>query len=46
VVYARLKPNGIVSTWVLNLLLGFFRASAWILHSLCKVLPQAAEAAS
>lgn len=46
VVYARLKPNGIVSTSVLNLLLGFFRASAWILHSLCKVLPQAAEAAS
>jgi len=46
VVYARLKPNGIFSTSVLNLLLGLFRASAWILHFLCKRLPQAAEATS
>jgi menaquinone-9 beta-reductase len=46
VVYARLGPQGILSTSLLNLFLGFFRASAWIFHFLCKRLPQAAEAAS
>jgi hypothetical protein len=46
VVYARLKPNGVVSTSVLNLLLGCFRASAWIFHFLCKRFPLTPEAAS
>jgi hypothetical protein len=46
VVYARLGPQGILSTSLLNLFLGLFRASAWIFHFLCKRLPQAAEAAS
>lgn len=36
VVYARLKPNGILSTLFLNSLLLFFRASAWIFYHLCK----------
>jgi flavin-dependent dehydrogenase len=46
VVYARLKPKGIVSTSILNVLLGLFRAGAWLFHFLCKRLPQPAEAAS
>ena len=46
VVYARLKPNGIFTTSILNILLGFFRASAWLFYFLCKWLPLAAEVAS
>ena len=46
VIYARLKPNGILSTAILNIFLGFFRASAWVFHFLCKRLPQPAEVAS
>jgi flavin-dependent dehydrogenase len=46
VVYARLKPKGILSTSFLNLFLGLFRASAWVFYFLCKRLPQTAEAAS
>ncbi len=33
VVYARLKPNGILSTFLIGSVLGFFRASAWVLVS-------------
>ncbi len=36
VVYARLKPNGIFSTFLLGSILGFFRASAWVLYQMCK----------
>jgi menaquinone-9 beta-reductase len=38
VVYARLKPVGILSTFFFGLFLGVFRASAWILHRLCSKL--------
>ncbi len=36
VVYARLKPDGMFSTLLLGLLLGFFRVSAWVGYQLCK----------
>lgn len=45
VVYARLKPRGVASTFLLGLFLGFFRASAWITYQLCKRLKPAAELA-
>ena len=32
VVYARLKPDGILSTLLLNSILGFFRVSAWLFY--------------
>ena len=32
VVYARLKPDGIFSTLLLNSILGFFRLSAWLFY--------------
>lgn len=32
VVYARLKPCGVFSTLLLNLILGMFRMSAWLLY--------------
>jgi menaquinone-9 beta-reductase len=35
VVYARLGPTGLFSTFVLNAMLGFFRVSASILHWYC-----------
>jgi flavin-dependent dehydrogenase len=46
VVYARLKPDGIASTLLLGLMLGFFRASAWMFYQVCKRLPPAAEVAN
>lgn len=36
VVYARLKPSGIFSTFLLGSFLGFFRASAWLFYQICK----------
>jgi menaquinone-9 beta-reductase len=42
VVYARLKPEGIFSTFFLRLFLGAFRASAWAFYHLCKRLTPAA----
>jgi len=36
VVYARMKPKGIFTTFLLGLFLGAFRASAWILYQFCK----------
>jgi len=36
VVYSRLRPSGIISTFLFGSFLGFFRASAWILYQVCK----------
>ncbi len=44
-VYARLKPKGILKTYLLGLVLGFWRACAWILSECCKRLPASAESA-
>jgi flavin-dependent dehydrogenase len=41
-VYARMKPGGVVSTFLLGLCLGGFRASAWMFYQLCKRLTPAA----
>lgn len=35
VVYARMKPRGIVSTFLFNSLLQVFRAGAWIFYKIC-----------
>jgi menaquinone-9 beta-reductase len=43
VVYARLKPKGIFSTYFLGFLLGWFRGSAWVLYQFCKRRMPAAE---
>ena len=43
VVYARLRPRGIFSTFLLGSLLGFFRASAWLFYQVCKRQTPAAE---
>jgi flavin-dependent dehydrogenase len=40
--YARLRPSGIFSTFFLGLILGFFRASGWLFYRLCKLLSQTA----
>ena len=45
VVYARLKPKGIVKTYLLGLVLSFWRACAWIFSEYCKRMPRAAESA-
>jgi len=45
VVYARLKPKGIPKTYVLGLVLGFWRGCAWIFSECCKRLPASAESA-
>jgi flavin-dependent dehydrogenase len=45
VVYARLKPRGFLKTYLLGLVLGFWRACAWIFSECCKRLPRAAESA-
>jgi flavin-dependent dehydrogenase len=37
-VYARLRPTGIISTFLFGLSLRFFRAGAWLLYQTCKVL--------
>lgn len=36
VVYARLKPSGVISTLLLHFILGFFRFGAWILYQFCR----------
>ena len=41
-VYARMKPKGWVSTIFLSAILGFFRASEWILFRLCQLFPSQA----
>jgi menaquinone-9 beta-reductase len=45
-VYARLKPKGILKTYLLGLVLGFWRAGAWVFSECCKRLPRAAESTS
>jgi flavin-dependent dehydrogenase len=45
-VYARLKPKGILKTYLLGLVLGLWRASAWIFSECCRRMPKAAESAS
>ena len=44
VIYARLKPSGVLATALLGMSLGFCRASLWLLHQCCKLLPQPAGA--
>jgi menaquinone-9 beta-reductase len=44
-VYARLKPTGILKTYLLGFGLGFWRACAWIFSECCKRLPASAESA-
>jgi menaquinone-9 beta-reductase len=41
-VYTRMKPHGVVSTFLLGLFLAGFRASAWMFYQLCKRLTPAA----
>jgi menaquinone-9 beta-reductase len=41
-VYARLKPTGILSTFFFGLILSFFRSGEWILYRLCKLWSQPA----
>jgi hypothetical protein len=36
-VYARMRPAGIFSTFLISMLLGFFRLSGWIFFRLCKL---------
>jgi menaquinone-9 beta-reductase len=43
VVYARMKPRGIISTFLLGLFLGAFRASAWLFYQLCRWIGPAQE---
>jgi|SRR5579864_400421 len=38
-VYARLRPKGVFSTGLLGIVLGIFRASAWILYQFCRMMP-------
>jgi flavin-dependent dehydrogenase len=38
-VYARLKPKGMFFTGLLGIVLGLFRASAWILYQFCRMTP-------
>jgi flavin-dependent dehydrogenase len=45
-VYARLKPRGILKTYLFGFVLGFWRACAWIFSECCKRLPRAAESAA
>jgi flavin-dependent dehydrogenase len=45
VVYSHLRPRGILSTFLLNSFLGFFRASAWIFYQCCKWLTSSTEMA-
>ena len=35
-VYNRLRPRGMVSTFLFNFLIGFFRWSAWVFHQFCR----------
>ena len=46
VVYARLKPKGILKTYLLGLVLGIWRACAWIFSEYCRWLPRATDSAS
>lgn len=39
VVYARLKPKGLLRTGLLGMVLGAFRACAWFFYQVCKMTP-------
>ena len=43
VVYARLKPNGVLSTGLLAIMLGAFRGGAWLFYQFCKMSPAASS---
>ena len=38
-VYARLRPKGLLSTGLLGIVLGTFRACAWLFHQFCIMSP-------
>jgi flavin-dependent dehydrogenase len=40
--YARMNPRGILSTYLFAVFLGFFRATEWIFYRLCKLTSQLA----
>ena len=46
VVYARLNPMGILSTFLLGSVLWFFRASAWVFAEWCKRMATVGETAA
>jgi menaquinone-9 beta-reductase len=41
--YARFRPEGMISTFLFGLFLGFLRACAWAFYQLCKRMMPAAE---
>jgi menaquinone-9 beta-reductase len=45
-VYARMKPKGMLSTWLLGMILGAFRWAAWLLNQFCKMSPAATSSRS
>jgi flavin-dependent dehydrogenase len=42
-VYARLKPRGIVSTFLFNAVIGLFRLSAWAFYQFCRLFKDKAS---
>jgi flavin-dependent dehydrogenase len=46
VVYGRLKPDGMFSTFFLGVLLGVFRVSAWVLYQFCKIIGSPASSST
>jgi menaquinone-9 beta-reductase len=42
-VYARVKPDGIFSTFAITMLLGFIRSAEWIFYRLCKLFARQAR---
>jgi flavin-dependent dehydrogenase len=40
--YARMKPRGIFSTFLFAMFLGFFRVTEWIFYRLCKLMSRRA----
>jgi flavin-dependent dehydrogenase len=43
--YARFKPNGLVSTLLFNSLIGLFRGSAWLFYQFCRLFGDASRKA-
>ncbi len=44
-VYNRFRPRGMVSTFLFNSLIGFFRWSAWVFHQFCRQFRSASDTA-
>jgi flavin-dependent dehydrogenase len=44
-VYNRLRPRGMVSTFLFNSLIGFFRSGAWVLQQFCRQFRNASHTA-